>query len=260
MRIRAMFLGVTLALAMPVASLAQEQAATARPQGGRYDAEIQQKVQEKLNKDRFKNVKVSVLDQIVELTGTVELMAHKSEADRRARKVERVDGIRNKIQVAGKQVSDTELKEKLSNKLRYDRVGYGNAFNAIEMGVKDGVVTLRGKVRTDMDRSSAIAAVESTPGVKDVDEDIDVLSASMYDDELRIRVAQAVYGYGPLQRYANDPGAPIRIVVDRGRVTLYGMVDSEADKNMAGIQARSVSGAFSVENKLMVAGRESAKK
>jgi hyperosmotically inducible periplasmic protein len=58
-----------------------------------------------------------------------------------------------------------------------------------------------------------------------------------------------------LGRYATDPGKPIRIVVENGKLQLYGVVDSTMDKNIAGIRAGSVFGAFSVQNNLEVAGK-----
>lgn len=227
---------------------------------GRYDAEIQQRVKDKLKDDKFKNVNVQVVDQIVTLSGNVDLMAYKSDADRKAHKVDRVKGVDNEIQVQGTQVSDAELQSKLSDKLRYDRVGYGNVFNAILMNVQNGVVTLKGEVRTPVDKESALAEVENTPGVKDIDEDIKVSPPSPMDDDLRIRIARAIYGDGsPLSRYATDPQAPIRIVVNGGHVALYGIVDSESDKTNALMRARQVPGSFSVDDHLVVASQNAKK-
>lgn len=249
-------------LTAPLGVRAQEQGqSTKQIQKGRYDEEIRQKVQDKLKNDKFKHVKADVLDQIVHLTGTVDLMAAKSDADRKAHKVDKVKGVENDIQVTGKEVSDAELRDKLATRLKYDRVGYGNVFNAITLGVQNGVVTLGGEVRTDMDRDSAINEVEHTPGVKDVVEDIKVSPTSTFDDDTRIAVARAIYGRLP--RYGTDPGAPIRIVVDRGRVTLYGVVDSSVDKVTAEMAARQVPNVFSVDSKLIVASdleKSSAKK
>jgi osmotically-inducible protein OsmY len=67
-----------------------------------------------------------------------------------------------------------------------------------------------------------------------------------------MRMARAIYRDSTLSRYAIDPVKPIRIVVDNGHVTLYGTVENAMDKNIAGIRAGSVPGAFSVENKLVV--------
>ncbi len=246
-------------LAAPLGAHAQEQGTSNQTsnqtmkqvQQGRYDAEIQRKVQGKLKDGTFKNVKADVLDQIVNLTGTVDLFADKMDADRKAHKVDKVKGVENDIQVQGKQVSDAELRDKLATRLKYDRVGYGNVFNAIGLNVQNGVVTLTGEVRTDMDRDSAINEVAHTAGVKDVNEDIKVSPVSGFDDDIRIAVARAIYGRLP--RYGNDPGAPIRIVVDHGHVTLYGVVDSKVDKVQAEMAARQVPNVFSVDSKLMVA-------
>ena len=67
--------------------------------------------------------------------------------------------MRNLIEVAGPSISDKELKAKLAEKLAYDRVGYGNTFNAITISVENGVVTLGGHARTYVDRDSALALV-----------------------------------------------------------------------------------------------------
>jgi hyperosmotically inducible periplasmic protein len=255
-----------LALGAPAGLVAQGQTQqqtsgqqNAQPRGGRYDAEIQKKVKDKLDDDKYKNVKVDVLDQIVNLSGTVDLYAHKEDADRKAHGVDKVRGVENDIQVAGKQVSDAELKQKLSDKLRYDRVGQGNVFNAILMKVENGVVTLEGEVRTPVDKASALAEVENTPGVKDVDENIKVSPPSPMDDELRIRVARSIYSNPPLNRYALDPQAPIRIVVNGGHVSLYGVVNSAAERDAAVMRAKMVSGTFGVEDHLVIANSEAKK-
>src|SRR6202521_1004123 len=145
-------------------------------------------------KEKFRGVSASVEDGIVTLYGTVELFIDKENAEKRVRKVKNVDGVRNHIQIAGKQVSDAELRETLANKLRYDRIGYGIVFNNLTVGVENRAVTIGGKVRDYPDRSSAIAIVETTPGVKGVTDEIEVAPASLFDDELRVRLARAIYG------------------------------------------------------------------
>jgi osmotically-inducible protein OsmY len=80
------------------------------------------------------------------------------------------------------------------------------------------------------------------------------------DDRTRIAVYRAVYGFPSLNRYAIDPAQPIRISVQNGNVTLFGTVDSQSDKNAAGIRANGVPGVFSVKNDLQVAGQPSESK
>jgi osmotically-inducible protein OsmY len=75
------------------------------------------------------------------------------------------------------------------------------------------------------------------------------------DDRIRMEVYRSVYGFPSLNKYAIDPAQPIRISVQNGHVTLYGVVDSQADKDTAGIRANSVPGVFSVTNDLQVRGQ-----
>ncbi len=74
------------------------------------------------------------------------------------------------------------------------------------------------------------------------------------------RSSAAVYGFPMLNKYAIDPAKPIRISVQNGNVTLFGVVDSQGDKNAAGIRANGVPGVFSVKNDLQVAGQPSENK
>lgn len=215
----------------------------------------------RLNKKQFSNVHVSVDgDGIATLTGSVDLYEYKANAEQRVSKAKGVTAVRNHIQVAGPTVSDTELKAKLGEKLAYDRVGYGNVFNAIGIGVQNGVVTLGGHARTYVDKDSAVTLVSTYPGVKDVIDDIEVDPTSMMDDQTRMAVARAIYRYPSLSRYATDPAKPIRISVQNGNVSLYGTVDSQADKNTANIRASAVPGVFSVKNYLQVAGQPTESK
>jgi osmotically-inducible protein OsmY len=230
---------------------------TAMASTGRYDQQIQQAVSQKIHESKpLQNVSSSVEDGIVTLTGTVDLYQDKLDAAKKAKKVANVNGVRNQVMVAGASVPDDQLQQKLAKQLVYDRVGYfDNAFNYISVTVKDGVVTLSGATYWDVPRDSAVAIAARMPGVKDVVDEVKVLPASMFDDSLRIRTARAIYHDSVLSRYATDPADPIRIVVDNGHVTLYGKVESTMDKNLAGIRAGSVPGAFSVDNKLVVDSR-----
>lgn len=210
----------------------------------------------RLNKSQFDNVKVSVKNGIATLTGTVGLYEYKLDAEKRAVKAKNVVGVRNLIAVEGAAPSEKELLSDLVDKLSYDRVGFGNVFNAVTVSVENGVVTLGGHARTYVDRDSAIALVATTPGVKDMVGEIEVDPVSIMDDQIRVRVARAVYGYPSLNKYAHDPAKPIRISVQNGNVSLYGMVDSQGDKDAANIRANGVAGVFSVKNYLQVAGHE----
>jgi hyperosmotically inducible periplasmic protein len=212
-------------------------------------------VQDKLNKPQFKNVKVDVENGVATLSGTVDLYEYKADADKRVHKAKGVNAVRNDIEVTGPNVSDQELEAKLGEKLEYDRVGYGNQFNAITLSVQNGVVTLGGHARTDVDKDSALALVSTYPGVKDVTNEIQVDPVSIMDDQTRMAVARSVYGYPTLNKYAIDPAKTIRISVQNGHVELYGVVDSQSDKDVAYMRANAVPGVFSVKNYLQVANQ-----
>ena len=119
-------------------------------------------------------------------------------------------------------------------------------------GLTDGVVTVEGQDRTGVGRDEALAAIANMPGVKDVINNITIAPTSNYDDGLRLRAARAIYRDPALSKYAIDPARPIRIIVENGHVTLYGAVNSAMDKQIAGMRAGQLFGAFSVENKLEV--------
>lgn len=245
-------------LTLPLVSVAMPRANAAASMQEDENA-VSTAIQARLNKKQFQNVKVTVANGVATLSGTVDLYEYKADADKRTHKVKGVNAVRNEIQVAGSNVSDDELKQKLLEKLEYDRVGYGNAFNAISLNVQGGVVTLGGHARTDVDKDSALALVSTYPGVKDVVDDVQVDPVSIMDDQIRVQVARAVYSFPTLNKYAMDPGKPIRISVQGGNVELYGVVDSKADKDAAGIRANGVPGVFSVKNYIQVASESNEK-
>lgn len=243
--------GSLLAVALMGATLVAETTPAAR-----YDSKVQETVSHKLaTKKQFTNVKSTVEDGIVTLTGTVDLYQRKLDAAKLAKKTPHVQGVRNLIEVAGSNVPDAQLEDKLATKLRYVRVGYDATFDYFALGVKDGVVTVEGQDRTGVGKDEALAEIANMPGVKDVIDNVTIAPVSMFDDGIRVRAMRAIYRDPVLSRYAMDPARPIRIVVTNGRLTLYGAVDSKADKSLAGIRANQVFGAFAVDNKLEVASK-----
>jgi hyperosmotically inducible protein len=116
-------------------------------------------------------------------------------------------------------------------------------------------VTLVGQVSRPLLKSEAERVVKRIEGVERVDNRIEVLPVSLNDDRLRRDVFNAIYSYGPLQHYGVGSNRPIHIIVNRGHVTLEGVVDREGDKNLAGIRANGVFGVFSVQNNLVVPGK-----
>jgi hyperosmotically inducible protein len=252
MRMRTNFTLLPLLVLWSTVLIAAPSVYQSSPSDPNLESEIANKA---LNKTKLKNVHVSLHEGVATLTGTVELFDLKEEADKRVHRVKGVQGVRNNIEVDGPQISDAALQQKLIKAISYDRVGYGTtAFNAIAVNVQNGAVTLTGHAYGPVDADSAVAVASNMPGVKDVINDIQVDPVSPMDDGIRIQVFRSIYGFPSLNKYAMDPAKSIRISVQNGNVTLYGVVDSKADKDTANIRASSVPGVFKVTNDLQVAG------
>jgi hyperosmotically inducible periplasmic protein len=129
---------------------------------------------------------------------------------------------------------------------------YFGVFDYIAFKVDGSTVTLLGQVVKPSLKSDAENSIKHIEGVEKVDNQIETLPPSSMDDGLRVRLYRAIYGFSSLEKYALGVQKPIRIIVKSGRVTLEGVVDNEADKNLAGLRANTVSGIFSVTNNLQV--------
>ena len=125
-------------------------------------------------------------------------------------------------------------------------------FDNLAYKVEDGTVTLYGQVRNPVLKDEAASVVKKIEGVESVNNRIEILPVSFFDDGIRRREARAIYGYTSLSRYSMGALPSIRIIVKNGNVTLEGVVDNQADKNIAGIRANGVPGVFSVTNHLQV--------
>jgi hyperosmotically inducible protein len=125
-------------------------------------------------------------------------------------------------------------------------------FDDIGAEVNNGVVTLHGKVTMPYKKNDIAKRVAKVAGVRQVIDKVDVLPVSLGDDRLRYQIARAIYGNAQFWNYAASANPPIHIVVERGRVTLTGVVQSEVER----LLARSLvdqPGVFSVTNKLQTA-------
>jgi hyperosmotically inducible periplasmic protein len=138
------------------------------------------------------------------------------------------------------------LKDVAASVDRYTRF---TVFDDVNASVKDGVVTLTGKVTMPFKRDEIAKRVAKVEGVRSVDDRIAILPVSSFDDELRYRIARSIYGHSNFWNYAIMPNPPIHIVVENGRVTLTGVVQSEVDRMLARSLATQF-GALSVTNEL----------
>ena len=177
------------------------------------------------------------------------------------------------------QVAMTNLAQAVRKQIVTD-TQYG-VFDFIHFAIKDHTVVLLGQASRPTLKSGLGNTVKKIDGVKAVENQIEVLPVSPNDDRIRAAVYRAIYTYAPLQRYTSNRGAAARIgnnsvarqaggitndppfgwhaihlIVKNGNVTLEGVVDSSGDLAMAGIRANQVSGVFSVDNALQIAGKQ----
>ena len=154
--------------------------------------------------------------------------------------------------------SKTRSPKPLGEQVRHELVTlpYFNVFDSLSYEVVGNEVTLYGKVTRPTLRSSAENVVKAIPGVTRVHNAIEVLPLSPFDDRLRLALYRSIYSQPALNRYALGAIPGIHIIVKNGNVTLEGVVANEMDRNIAFLRANGVSGVFSVENRLRVAGKE----
>src|SRR5215472_2019168 len=144
--------------------------------------------------------------------------------------------------------------DRITREVRHEllMLPFFGVFDYIAFKVDNSTVTLLGQVVRPSLKSDAENAVKRIEGVERVNNQIEVLPPSSMDDQLRLRLFRAIYGDPGLQKYELGVQKPIRIIVKNGHVTLEGVVDSQADKDLAGLRAKTVPGSFSVENNLQV--------
>ena len=129
------------------------------------------------------------------------------------------------------------------------RYSYFTIFDAVHASVADGVVTLSGKVTMPYKANDIAKRVAKIDGVTRVVNRIEVLPVSQFDDQLRVRIALAIYSNPSLSMYGLGPNPSIHIIVEHGHVTLTGVVNNDMDRTIARTLIDQV-GVFSVTSEL----------
>ena len=148
----------------------------------------------------------------------------------------------------------TNSQDRLVREVRHELLllPWYSVFDDLAYQVNGDTVTLMGEVTRPVLKDDANTVVKGIEGVDKVVNNIQVLPPSPMDDQIRHQEFQAIYSFPSLQKYGYGARPPIHIIVNGGHVTLTGVVDSEADKEAAGIRAKSVPNVFSVQNNLIV--------
>ncbi len=143
---------------------------------------------------------------------------------------------------------ENEIRHKLVMLIDY------TVFDNLAYRVNGSTVELFGQVTQPSLRSGAEKEVKKIEGVERVINRIEVLPVSFHDDRLRVQLYRTIFSDTTLSRYSLQVVPPIHIIVNRGHVTLEGVVASETERNLAFLRASSVPLSFSVKNNLRVEG------
>lgn len=144
--------------------------------------------------------------------------------------------------------------ERLKEEVRHQLVmlPWYSVFDNLAYRIDGTTVVLEGQVQRPSLKPDAESVVKRIEGVETVVNNIEVLPPSSHDDRIRWATYRAIYRSATLQRYALRAVPPIHIIVKNGHITLEGVVSTQADKDVANIRARGVTGTFSVTNNLAV--------
>ncbi|MBI3695119.1 MAG: BON domain-containing protein [Acidobacteria bacterium] len=214
------------------------------------DGALAAQVTKRLRDANFDSVTVTVHDHMATLAGSVDRLSKAERAYQVARKTDGLSGVENHIAIASSR-SDDEIARDITHEIRV--FPFYDIFDLVNGEVKDGVVTLRGAVRLPQRFNDYANLAKQVSGVKAVNNQLEVLPTSAYDDQIRVRVARAIYGSPALGfRYGNQALPPIHIIVKNGNVRLEGVVLNQLDKQLAEQAARFAATYFQLQNNLQI--------
>ncbi|HZU41074.1 MAG TPA: BON domain-containing protein [Terriglobales bacterium] len=165
-----------------------------------------------------------------------------------------IPGPTHEVNPAAAQANEDRITREVRHELLM--LPYYSVFDDLEYSVQGNTVYLKGLVVNPETKSDAEGAVKHIEGVSKVVNDIQIAPPFPADDQIRMREYRAIYGSDGLYRYGMAAVPAIHIIVDRGHVTLKGVVDNQMDKQLVDTRANSVPGVFSVKDDLVVANNQ----
>lgn len=238
-----MALALTLGLAVP-AAFARTEDTTAK-----IAADIQDRVYHAKVFDHGQ-VQTTYKDGVTTLTGTVDNLGSKLDAERAARKTKGVREVISNIRVHADDVTPRQMLDKARHEI-VTYYGYG-VFDNVVLEAKGDTLIVSGQVTQPFKKQDIGNFLTRVRGVAAVENNLEVLPPSFFDDQLRFRLARAIYGSSNFLRYGIQANPPIHIIVKNGDVTLEGAVASKFDRTLAEMAARNVGLSFSVTNNLRI--------
>jgi len=218
-------------------------------------AQITARVEDKLyHAQVFKhgNAQVSLENGVVTLTGTVDCVGVKMDAERAVRKVEDVTEVINNINVHAEDVTPRQIGEQA----RKDIVTYYayTIFDNIAVDVQGDRLAVNGQVTQPYKKQDIGNFLAHVKGVAELDNNLEVLPTSEYDEGLRLAIARAIYNDPVFVQYGHQALPSIHIIVKNGDVTLEGVVANQIDRARAQTDAQFAATYFNLTNNLRIEG------
>lgn len=195
-------------------------------------------------------VQVNFDNGIATLSGSVDSFGVKMDAERAARKVDEVRQVVDDLQVRADDVTPQQILEKA----RHEILTYYayTIFDNIELGTQGNTLVVNGQVTQPYKKGDIGNFLAHIKGVAQLQNNLEVLPLSGFDDTARIQIARAIYGDPFFTYYGNQALPPIHIIVKNGDVTLVGVVATQMDKQKAAMDALNAGTFFSLKNDLHV--------
>lgn len=213
------------------------------------DDTLKQAIEHRLNEEQINGVAVDVTNESVTLAGEVESLWARERAESIALDNQDVQLVVNQLEI-GPSPGDAELSQDIADRL--SRYVHYSIFDDVNVAVRNNIVTLSGRVTWGFKKQEMEKLAARMAGVEQVINEIEVLPASLNDQQIRHSLAARIYGDPLLVRYSTQVVPPVHIIVENGRVTLTGKVNNNVQKRKAEILARETFGVFSVDNELEV--------
>jgi len=217
------------------------------------DSQAVASIQSRLDKAQVNKhgaVQVTYAGGVATLTGTVDNLGSKLDAEKAAQMVRGVTRVVDNIQVRADDVTAQQMLEQARHEiLMYYAYGI---FDNVNFEAHDGTLTVSGQVTQPFKKTDMGNILERVKGVAAFQNNLEVLPNSIVDDRLRLQVARAIYGDPFFIHYANQALPPIHIIVKNGNVTLEGVVASTMDRTKAEMAALGTGLSFSVVDHLQV--------
>jgi hyperosmotically inducible periplasmic protein len=196
------------------------------------------------------DVQVTCDNGVATLTGTVDNLGSKLDAEKAARKTRGVTCVIDNIVVRADDVTEAQILAQARHEiLMYYAYGI---FDNVNLEAQGGRLIVYGQVTQPFKKSDIGNILTRVKGVAGLANNLEVLPTSMFDDRLRLQVAQAIYGNPYFIHYADQAEPPIHIIVKNGNVTLEGVVANTMDRTRAEMAARSAGLSFAVADNLRI--------